>query len=148
MPHHKHSATVAIVGIRGVVYRHAATIIVVGVRCVICELSASRSRVACLFPALLFIVAVFSTVPAFKRVVTLGRSDMMTRPSARLSGTIPVQLPLVGVTLLSLPTITALSELTSISMAKISSIIRLGVEHLTLWCVAPLLGMIFFNQQY
>ena len=132
MPHQEHSATVVVVGVSGVVYRHSVTIVVVGVRCVVCELWASSSRVSCLFLALLFIVAVFSVVPAFGWVVTLGWSGVITPPSAKLSGTIPVRLPLVGVTLLSLPAITALFELASISTDEISSIIRLGVEHLTL----------------
>ena len=45
-------------------------------------------------------MAEFSTIPAFGQVVTIAWSGVMTPPSAELSGTVPVHLPLVGVTLL------------------------------------------------
>ena len=39
-------------------------------------------------------------------------------------------------------------ERASISAVMASSIIRLGVEHLSFWRIAPLSGVILFNQQY
>ena len=127
MPHYEHSATVSLVGMRGVVHGHSATIVVVGVRGVVCELSASQGRVTRLFPAFFFIVAIFATISAFGWVVAPGWSGVMTPPSTELSGTVSVRLPLVGVTLLSLSAITPLSELTSISAVEVSPIIGLGV---------------------
>ena len=93
-------------------------------------------------------MVVFSTVPAFDWVVTIAQSGVMTPPFIELSRTIPVRMPVVGIMPLSLQTITTLFESTSISTAEISSIMRLGVEHMTLWCIAPLSGVIFLNQQY
>ena len=62
----KHSEPVVIVRIRDVVHGHSAAIVVVGVGSVICELLA------------LFIVAMFSTVPTFRWVVTPGWSGVIT----------------------------------------------------------------------
>ena len=81
-------------------------------------------------------------------MVTPGWFGVITPPSTELFGIVSVRLPLVGISPLSLPTITALSEVTSISAAEFSSIIRFGVEHLTFWRDAPLSGVVLFNQQY
>ena len=142
MPHYEQ---VSVVGIRGVVHGHSATIVVVGVRGVVCELSASRDRVTRLFPALLFIVAIFATVSALGLVITSRWSGVITPLSTELSS---VHLPFAVITLLSVPVVAALSGLASVSAAEVSPIIGLGVEHLAFRRIASLSYVVLFNQQY
>ena len=68
------------------------------------------------------------------------QSIRMAPPSAEVPRIAPIDLPIVGDVFSG--------RLTLSPSAESSSIIRLGVEHLTLWCVAPLSGVIFLNQQY
>ena len=85
-------------------FEHSTTVTVVEIRSVISKLSIC---LAFLLLALFFVVAKFSAVPTFNRGITIAWSGVMTPPSTGLSRTIPIHLPLVGVTLLGLSTITA-----------------------------------------
>ena len=66
VPHHKHSATIVVVGVGGVV----------------CELSACGGRLTLLFPTLCLIVAEFTTISALGGIVLLDGSDMIAPPSS------------------------------------------------------------------
>ena len=76
----------------------------------------------------LLVVAEFSTVVAFDQAVLATWSSMMAPPFAELPWCVPDLLPTEAVLLSGRLTIFA-----SISLAKSSSLVQLGVEHLTIW---------------
>ena len=127
-------------------YEHSNMIIIIGIHGVICELLTSRSRLSLLISTLLFVVAEFSSIPAFDRVVAMARTGRMAPPSTELPRISRIDLPMVGVVFSCQLPLSPSAESTSISSSESSSIVRLGVEHLTISCIAPLSCMIFFHQ--
>ena len=72
----------------------------------------------------------------------------MAPPSAELPRYAYVGLPIMGVVLSGRLTLSPSIESTSIFSAEYSCLIQLGVEYLTIGRIAPLSGVIFFDQQY
>ena len=85
---------------------HSATVVVVGVCNVVRELT---PLLTLFLPALLFVVAGFSAVPALERISAIAQSGVMTPPCAKLPGAVSVHMPLVGVALLVLSALAVLA---------------------------------------
>ena len=58
----------------------ASMVFIIGIHGIVCELLASQSRLSFLLSALLFVVAEFSTVPAFDWAVLMAWSNRMAPP--------------------------------------------------------------------
>ena len=129
-------------------YKQSTIIVVFGVSGVIGELPACRPQLTLLLSALLFVVVEFSTLPAFDRVVAMARTGRMAPPSTELPRISRIDLPMVGVVFSCQLPLSPSAESTSISSSESSSIVRLGVEDLTIRCIAPFSSMIFFHQEY
>ena len=130
VPHHKHSATIVVVGVGGVV----------------CELSACGGRLTLLLPTLCLIVAEFATISILNIVVMLARFVMIAPSSTRGSTSrVCGFLLIVKVVVVGLPLIVlALAESASFATTLSSSSIRVQIEHVSLHIV-PRLNMIFFD---
>ena len=118
------------------------------IRGIVLELSSGRNRLSFLLLGLLFVVAEFSTIPTFERVVLVASSSMMALPSTKLPQSVLRLLLMVRVVFSGQLTLSASSRYPSISSTKSSSLPRLGVEHLTIGRIAPLSDVICFDQQY
>ena len=114
----------------------ALCLIIVRICGIVRELSASRSRLSFLLSALLFVVAKFSTLPAFDWVDLATWSGSMAPPSAEHPWCVPSLLPMVRVVLSGWLTMSTSSETTIVSSIESSSLFWLEVEHLTVWRIA------------
>ena len=76
-------------------------------------------------------MAEFSIVPPFDQVVLVAWSDKMAPPSAKIPRSVPHLLPMVAIAFWGQLTVSASSESTFVSSVESSSLVLLGVEHLT-----------------
>ena len=114
-------------------YEHSAMAIIVGIRGIIRELPVGWSWLSFLHSALLFL-----TCPSFPQCPHLIRLFW--------------QLDMVGWLPLLMNSLSVSSDQLTmsafVSSAESFSLVRLGVEHLTIWHIAPWSNVIFFNHQY
>ena len=100
-------------------YEHPNVIIILGIRVVVRALLVGWGRLSFHLSTPLFVVAEFSTIPAFDWAVLVARSGTFTK------------LPLCVLGLLPIVGIVFSGRVTLLASVESSSIIRLRVEHLT-----------------
>ena len=133
MPHYEHSSMVAIlIKIRGIVR----------------ELSAGRNWLSFLLSALLFLLAKFSVLPTFDWPFLVTWFGKMVPPCTELPLCVIGVLPMMRVVFSGWLFMSTSSESTSIASVESSSLVLLGVENMTIWCISPGSDMVLLDQQY